>query len=388
MATRGFTSVLTSKGGTPTFPTYRPYPEEAPLPTFGKMPTEPKIGEFPEPTPLPTYQPGGGAYPITQLPVYQRTAEAYPKYAAPETGGLRTQLRETISERMTGAGTAGAESAIYERGEERVQRQHEEGLTRIDEEMASRGLTGSGIHGEAVSKLEEERQRSLADLSRQITIYGQEAIESSMGRAAQYVEAQAAEAARELQTRERGYGARVNESIREYESSARAAEARGQSQQAAYQTAIAERVRAYESSARAAQARNQASATKWQAEANVHMQKYQFQLQKAQMLQQAKMTAWQSGKEEHQRVYEAKYRATKDTYLAEQAAREAAERKARDEWERAQVEIERRMKFEIARGPEPQQSPAWGGFGGYAQAWEDWRRGVNVFAGTQAGWRV
>jgi len=70
------------------------------------------------------------------------------------------------------------------------------------------------------------------------------------------------------------------------------------------------------------------------------MQKYQFQLQKAQMLQQAKMTAYQSGREEHQRVYEAQYRATKDTYLAEQAAREAAEKKARDEWERKQHEIE------------------------------------------------
>ena len=140
MANYGFgTGTLTSTGGTPKFPTYRPYDPKAPVPTFGEMPKEPKIGEYPGGIDLPTYQPGGGAYPITELPVYQRTAEAYPEYATPETGGLGTQLRETISERMTGEGTAGAESAIYERAEESMQRQHEEGLKRIDEEMATRG---------------------------------------------------------------------------------------------------------------------------------------------------------------------------------------------------------------------------------------------------------
>lgn len=388
MANYGFgTGVIT--GDTPDFPTYSPYREKAPEPTFAGMPKEPKIGEFPGGEDLPTYQAGGaGAYPITELPIYQRTAEAYPQYAAPETGGVGEALQQTILSRMTGEGTAGAESAIYERAEESMQRQHEEGLRRIDEEMSARGLTGSGIHGEAVSKLEEERQRSMADLSRQVTIYGQEAIESSMGRATQYVEQQAAEAARELQAKERGYGARVAESVKEYESSARAAEAKGQSQQAAYQTAIAERVRAYESQARATSAKNEMSIAKWTAEANVHMKKYQMQLQKAEMLQQAKMTAWQSGKEEHQRVYEARYRATKDKYLAEQAAREAAERKAMDEWNRKQAEIERQMKFEMARGPEPQISPAWGDLGGYTAAWQDWQRGVNVAAEAQAGWSV
>jgi len=332
------------KGATiPEFPTYTPYRGE--IPTMGDigMPGVPTAQPFPEIAGLPTYQPTGEAYPITQLPTYKPTAEAYPEYIRPE-AGVSEALRGTIQERMRGAGTAGAESAIYERGEERVQRQYEEGLKRIDEQMAARGMTGSGIHGEAIEKLETERQRSLADLSRQVTIYGQQAIESAMARGQQYVEYQSAEVAREVAVGERGWAARVGERIRGFESEARAAEVAGRSEEAAYQTAIAERVRGYESQAKAAQAKTQAQITKWQSETELHMRKYQFELQKAQMLYQAKMRAHEIGREEYTRAYEAEYRATKDTYLAEQAAREAAERKAREEWERAQAEIELQIK--------------------------------------------
>lgn len=323
------------------YPTYKPYRE---APEMGRLPQAPRIGAGPEFGRIPSYQPMGGAYPITQLPTYQPTGEAYPQYRAPETGGVTTELQQSILERMRGAGTAGAESAIYQRGEERVQTQYEEGLTRIDEEMSARGLTGSGIHGEAVSKLEEERQRSLADLSRQVTIYGQEAIESAMGRGQQYVEYQAAEAAREVAVGERGWAARTTEKIKGYESEARAAEARGASEQAAYQTAIAERVRSYEAQARAAQAKNVSSMQKWQTKAELSMRKYQLELEKAQMLQQGKIRAYEIGRDEYTKAYQSRYQATRDRGEAERYALEAAERKSRDEWERLQTEIERRLR--------------------------------------------
>lgn len=358
------------------FLTYKPYSQQVPGLGYGQFPTFKIPTEPPETPEMPTYEPGGGQYPMTPLPTYQPTGEAYPGYKEPETGGVRTELQESIRARMAGEGTAGAESAIYERGEERVNREYEEGLTRIDEEMTSRGLTGSGIHGEAINKLKEQKQRSLADLSRQITIYGQQAIESAMGRAQQYVEGQAAEAARELGARERGWQGRVGERIRGYESEARAAEAKGQQEQAAYQTAIAERVRVYEAQARAARAKTETSMQKWQIEAQMHMQRYNAELQKAQALYQAKMTAYQMGREEYRRVYESKYQATRDRYQSEQYAREAAERKAQTEWERKQVEIEQQMKFNIARGPKPTPSTAWRG--GYPEALAAWERGVNI----------
>lgn len=333
---------------TPEFPTYEPYTGQIPsLELPGMKPT----GAYPGMTQMPTYQPTAQPYPITKLPVYQPTGEAYPEYQRPETGGLVEGMRETITARMRGEGTVGAESAIYERGEERVQRQYEEGLKRIDEEMGARGLTGSGIHGEAVRKLEEERQRSLADLSRQITIYGQEAIESAMGRAQQYVEYEAAESAREIATKQAGWAARVGESIRSYESQARAAEARGASEQAAYQTAIAERIRAYESRAKAAEAKNIHSMRKWESETELHMKRYQLELQKSQQLYQAKTQAYEMGKEEYWRAYQANYQATRDRYLAEQEALRAAEEKVRFEWEKEQKNIEtyfKRMRMEQA----------------------------------------
>ncbi len=316
---------------------YKPYDEpfpEADIPTLGGY------KPFPTGERLPTYEPTKEKYPTIGIPTYKPTTEEYPKYAKPETGGVGEAMRETILSRMAGEGTAGAESAIYERAEVSMQRQHEQGLQRIDEEMARRGLTGSGIHGDAVRKLEEERQRSMADLSRQVTIYGQQAIESAMGRGAQYIDQQAAEAARELNVRERGYGARINESVRKYESRARSAEAAGQSQQAAYQTGIAERIRAYESQARAASAKNEMSAAKWQAEYTVHMNKYQANLQKASALEQRKVQAWQAGQTEYTKAYEAEYRSTADKWQAEQAAYAAGAQKAQVEWQRAQQEIE------------------------------------------------
>ena len=325
----------------PTFSEYKPYEKpfpEADIPTLGAGAPFPEMGE------IPTYQPTTEQYPITQLPTYRPTGEAYPEYAKPETGGVGEALQQTILSRMAGEGTAGAESAIYERAEVSMERQHQEGLQRIDEEMASRGLTGSGIHGDAVRKLEEERQRSMADLSRQVTIYGQQAIESAMGRGAQYVEQQAAEAARELQTRERGYAARVNESIRKYESEARAAEARGASDVAAYQTGIAERIRAYESQARASTAKNEMSAAKWTAEYNVHMNRYQANLAKASALETRKVQAWQIGQSEYTKTYEAEYRTTADRWQAEQAAYAAGVNKAQTEWQRAQTEIETQFR--------------------------------------------
>jgi len=335
------------------YPTYGAYKA---APEMGRFPQAPGIGVAPELMDISTYQPVGGAYPITQLPTYQPTREAYPEYRRPETGGITTQLQQTISERMRGAGTAGAESAIYQRGEERVRTQYEEGLTRIDEEMSARGLTGSGIHGESIRKLEEERQKSLADLSRQITIYGQEAIESAMGRGQQYVEYQAAEAAREVAVGERGWAGRTQERIRGYESEARAAQAKGASEQAAYQTAIAERLRAYESQARAAQAKNVSSMQKWQTQAELSMKKYQMELQKAQMLQQAKMQAYEIGREEYTKAYQSRYQASRDRAEAERYAREVAERKAREEWERQQVRIERWSKTLAGQRQELQEA--------------------------------
>ena len=330
----------------PKFPKYEPFPTpypEADIPTLGEY------QPFPEMQQQPTYQPTTEKFPTMQLPTYGGVSEAYPQYARPETGGVGEALQQTILSRMTGEGTAGAESAIYERAEVSMQRQHEEGLQRIDEEMAARGLTGSGIHGDAIRKLEEERQRSMADLSRQVTIYGQQAIESAMGRGAQYVEQQAAEAARELQTRERGYAARVNESIRKYESEARAAEARGASDVAAYQTGIAERIRAYESQARAASAKNEMGAAKWNAEYNVHMNRYQANLEKASALEGRKVEAWRVGQLEYTKAYEAEYRTTADKWQAEQTAYSAGVNKAQMEWQRAQKEIEdtfRERQFE------------------------------------------
>lgn len=339
---RGGTTGEIGGGGFSGFPIYEPYKGTVPTPRFPGMRKGipfPGADEMPE---MPVYEPGGGAYPITQLPTYAPTEEAYPTYQRPETGGVSEELMTSIKERMTGEGTAGAESAIYERGETRVDREYEEGLKRIDEQMSARGLTSSGIHGEAIQKLEEERQRSMADLSRQITIYGQQAIESAMAKGQQYVEYQSAEAARELSAGERGWAGRVGERIRSFESKARAAESRGASEQAAYNSAIAERVRAYESQARAVGAKTDVAFRKWEAKTNEYMQRYQFQLQKAQMLQQAKMEAYRIGQEEYRKVFESKYAASKDRWLAEQAANAAAERKKQAEWERRMKAIEMR----------------------------------------------
>jgi len=379
----------------PKFPTYQPYGtdagthwrgaeelagfgyqypgRQAPMPTFptAEMPT---MEEYPEVTPMPTYEPGVGAYPITQLPAYKSTPEAYPEYRAPADEVSR-ELMTSIRERMAGEGTAGAESAIYERGEDRVQIEYEEGLKRIDEQMAARGLTGSGIHGEAVEKLETERQRSLADLSRQITIYGQQAIESAMAKGQQYVAYQSAEAQRELVSRERGWAGRTQERIRGFESEARAAEARGASEQAAYNTAIAERVRSYEAQARAWSAKTETQRTKWTDKANLAIRKYQIEMEKAQLLQQAKMTSWQVGREEYRRVYESRYQATRDTYIAQRDAEEAARQKENDEWrrekERIELQIKRRTaRYEEFKGGLPDMAgfgggePMFGGFGG------------------------
>ena len=65
------------------------------------------------------------------------------------------------------------------------------------------------------------------------------------------------------------------------------------------------------------------------------------------MLQQAKMASWQVGREEYRRVYESRYAATRDTYIAQRDAEEAARQKANDEWnrekERIELQIKRRM---------------------------------------------
>jgi hypothetical protein len=328
MNARATADVVTTSNRKRTSPIYKAYGKAIPTLQFPTLPSALGAGAMPKITGLPTYQATQEAYPITEFPTYEPTEEIYPGYRPPEAGEVATELQKSITERIRGAGTAGAESAIYKRGEERIQEEYEKGLKMVDEEMASRGLTGSGIHGEAINKLKEERQRSLADLSRQVTIYGQEAIESAMGRAQQYLEYQSAESARELAAKERGYVARVRENIAAYESEARAAEARGASEQAAYQTAIAERIRAYEAQARAAEAKNAASVQKWQAKQQDYLQKYQLQLEKAQLLHQAKMRAFEIGREEYTKAYESTYRASRDRYQAEQAAAAAAERKA------------------------------------------------------------
>ena len=341
----------------PEFPTYKARPVR---PGYAKATADisraieefPTMGEYPEVGAFPSYEPGApGAYPVTRPPTYEPTKEPYPEYQPAVTGGVGAELQETIEERMRGEGTAGAESAIYQRGEARVQEQYEEGLERIDEEMGARGLIGSGIHGEAISELETERQKSLADLSRQVTIYGQQAIESAMQKGQQYVAFQASEAAREVQTRERGWGARVGESIRKFESEARAAEVAGRSEEAAFQHATAEKIRGYEAQARAWQATTTASMQKWQDKANLAIQKSQLEMQKGQMLLQARARVDQMANEEYYRAYQSRYQATKDTYLAQVDAREAAERKRQAEWvrERERIEQQIRRRAELAK---------------------------------------
>lgn len=333
----------------PEFPTYKARPVR---PGYGTLTGDvsraieefPTMGEYPEVGAFPTYEAGAGEYPVTRPPTYEPTPEAYPGYEPAVTGGVRAELQETIEERMRGEGTAGAESAIYQRGEARVQEQYEEGLERIDEEMGARGLIGSGIHGEAISELETERQKSLADLSRQVTIYGQQAIESSMAQAQQYIAYSSAEAAREVQTRERGWAARVGESIRKFESEARAAEVAGRSEEAAFQHATAEKVRSYEAQARAWQATTTASMQKWQDKANLAIQKSQLEMQKGQMLLQARARVDQAANEEYYRAYQSRYQATRDTYLAQVDAREAAERKRQADWIRERERIEQQIK--------------------------------------------
>jgi len=98
-------------------------------------------------------------------------------------------------------------------------------------------------------------------------------------------------------------------------------------------------------------------------------------MEKAQMLQQAKMTAYQMGQEEHRRVYEAEYARTKDRYLAEMAANEAAQRKAEFEWQQAKDRLEAQRSKKYV--PKPIWSSTWytGGYGGieaYQAALDRW----------------
>jgi len=165
-----------------------------------------------------------------------------------------------------------------------------------------------------------------------------------MAQGQQYVAYQAAEAARELATRERGWAGRLGERIRGYESEARAAEVAGRSVEAAFNMAIAEKVRAYESQARAWQATSTASTQKWEAKKNLALQKSQLELQKGQMLLEAAWRVEQMASEEYWREYQSKYQATKDTYLAEQAADEAYERRRQAEWERERERIDLEIK--------------------------------------------
>jgi len=83
---------------------------------------------------------------------------------------------------------------------------------------------------------------------------------------------------------------------------------------------------------------------------NLALQKSQIEMQKAQLLLQARQRVDQIASDEYWREYQSKYQATMDTYLAQQAGLDRAEKVRQAEWERAKEQIEAALAREPKQG--------------------------------------